>query len=427
MPTSPRRRATPSPGATTSRFLLFAAALAVAIAFAVHEGRGQHIGNDFAVFWQAGRNFATGHPLYHDYISGARPLKYPPFAALVFVPLGLFPLQVAGALFSLLNLALWVAAVYLTRRIVAQTFPDRTSSLWPILLGVVLSAQFFLDNLHHAQMNEVIFVLVLLGIDAYLRGRDVRAAAYIVAATAIKITPIFFVAWLVIRGRARAALAVPVIALACILLPMLLRGPARGVDELVEYYHSFLEGHQHGEISEYTGGQNLAPFINRMMRPAENPRGVSYRYVSASEQTAQQTYHALWLIVMGLFLGELIALRVQQKTLSAFEISSVFLAGLLLSPITFTTHLVSLLFVYTTFLSVRVSTLSPAGRIVAVVLGTGMLVTGLSGRDLVGATIYYGVKGYSLMSWTMLLVFAAALALTLRTGSLRQEAPAPAV
>jgi hypothetical protein len=416
-----------SRGAATSRLLLLSGALAVAIALAVHVGRGQHIGNDFAVFWQAGRNFATGHPLYHDYLPGARPLKYPPFAAMVFVLLGVFPLQVAGALFSLLNLALWVAAVYLTRSILARTFPDRNPSIWPIVLGVVLSAQFFLDNFHHAQMNEVIFVLVLLGIEAHLREMDVRAAAYLVAATAIKITPIFFVAWLVVRGRRRAALAVPLLAVACVLGPLLLRGPARGTAELVEYYHSFLEGHQHGEISEYTGGQNLAPFVNRMMRPAENPRGISYRYVTASEQAAQRTYQALWVIVTLIFVGELVVLRIRRTAWSAFEISSVFLAGLLLSPITFTTHLVSLLFGFSTFLAVRVGTLSPTGRVMAVVLGTGMLVTGLSGRDVVGATIYYGVKGYSLMTWTMLLLFVTAVTLALRTGSLRQEATAPAV
>jgi hypothetical protein len=427
MPISPRSRATPNPGATTPRLLLLAGALAIAIVLAIHEGRGQHIGNDFAVFWQAGRNFATGHPLYHDYLPGARPLKYPPFAAMVFVLLGLFPLQVAGALFSLLNLALWVAAVYLTRSILSRTFPDRNPTVWPIVLGVVLSAQFFLDNFHHAQMNQAIFVLVLLGIDAYLRGKDVRAGAYIVAATAIKITPIFFVAWLLIRGRARAALAVPVLALACVLVPIVLRGPSRGAAELVEYYHSFLEGHQHGEISEYTGGQNLAPFVNRMMRPAENPRGVSYRYVQASEQTAQGTYHALWLLIMLLFLGELSILRIQATPLSALEISSVFLTGLLLSPITFTTHLVSLLLVYTTFLAIRLSTLSPAWRVMALILWVGMLVTGLSGRDLVGATIYYGVKGYSLMTWTMLLQFVAAVALAPRSGPVRREATAPAV
>ena len=416
-----------SRGAATWRVLLLSGALAVAIALAVHQGRGQHIGNDFAVFWQAGRNFATGHALYHDYLPGARPFKYPPFAAMVFVLLGMFPLQLAGALFSLLNLALWVAAVWLTRRILARTMPDRNARTWPLVLGVVLSAQFFLDNFHHAQMNQLIFVLVLLGIDAYLRGMDVRAAAYIVAATAIKITPIFFAAWLVIRGRRRAALAVPLLGLACVLLPLLLRGPGRGTAELVEYYHSFLEGHQHGEISEYTAGQNLAPFVNRMMRPAENPRHISYRYLPVSEQTAQCTYHALWLMVMLIFLGQLIILRIRRVPVSALEISSVFLAGLLLSPITFTTHLVSLLFVFSAFLAVRIDTLSLAGRVLAVVLGIGMLVTGLSGRDLVGATVYYGVKGYSLMTWTMLLLFAAAVALTLRTEARPRRATAQAV
>jgi hypothetical protein len=65
--------------------------------------------------------------------------------------------------------------------------------------------------------------------------------------------------------------------------------------------------------------------------------------------------------------------------------------------------------------------------VAAVIAGLGMLVTGISGRDVVGATFYYGVKGYSLMTWTMLLLFLAALALTLGSRPLRQEAPAPAV
>ena len=184
------------------------------------------------MFWQAGRNFATGAPLYHDSLPGARPLKYPPFAAMVFTPLALFPLQVAAILMSLLNLGLWVVAVGLTRQIVARTLPDRTPSPVPLVLAVILSAQFFLDNFHHVQMNEVTFVLALLGIKAYLDGRDVTSAAAFVAATALKITPIFFAAWLVIRGRRRAALAVFPIALACLLVPMVLRGPSRGVDEL---------------------------------------------------------------------------------------------------------------------------------------------------------------------------------------------------
>jgi hypothetical protein len=75
---------------------LVVVALALAAALSVTQGLQERVGQDFHVFWQAGRNFATGHPLYHDYLPGARPLKYPPFAAFVFQPLALFSLQVAA-------------------------------------------------------------------------------------------------------------------------------------------------------------------------------------------------------------------------------------------------------------------------------------------------------------------------------------------
>lgn len=393
-----------SPGA----LLLTAGALAAAVALSVDQGLSQQVGHDFHVFWQAGRNFATGDPLYHDYLPGARQFKYPPFAALVFQSLALFPLPVAAVVFSLLNLILWVVAVYLTRDIVARTFPGHSSAPLPLALAVAFSAQFFLDNFHHVQMNAVIFVLVLLGLRAYLRQKDLPAAGYLVAATAIKITPIFFVAWLLLRGRQRAALAVPLLALACVLVPLLVRGPATGAAELVEYYHSFLEGHQRGEVGEYTAGHNVAALVSRMTRPAENAERVSYAYLPAGEMTAQLAYYALWATVLLIFLVKLVFLRIQRASVSAFELSMIFLAGLLLSPITFTTHLVGLLFVFCTFLSVQLTAMPRAVYPLAATLFAMMVVTGLSGRDLVGSSAYLYVRGYSIFAWTMLLLFMTA-------------------
>jgi alpha-1,2-mannosyltransferase len=391
--------------------LLVTGALAVAVTLSVAQGLQQRVGQDFHVFWQAGRNFASGDPLYHGYLPGARPFKYPPFAAMVFQLLAPFSLRAAGAIFSFLNLVLWVAAAYLTRAIVDRTFPNRRRSLLPFVLALVFSAQFFLDNFHHAQMNELTFVLVLLGLHAYLRGKDVGAAAWLVAAAAIKLTPALFVAWLVIRGRRRAALAVPPLALACVVVPLLVRGPATGAAELVEYYHTFLEEHQHGAIRDYTGGQNLAAFVNRMTQPKGSAQGVSYGYLPASEQTAQLAYQALWATVLLIVLTKLVVLRLRGVPVSAFELAMIFLASLLLSPITFTTHLVSLLFVYYTFLSIRLVSPSPPVRVAAALLFLAMAVTGLSGRDLAGSTVYEAIGGYSVYVWTMLLLFLAAVVL----------------
>ncbi len=388
--------------------LLWVAGLAIALALAIPVGLHQHLGEDFHVFWQAGRNFATGAPLYHDSLPGARPLKYPPFAAMAFTPLALFSLHVAAILMSLLNLGLWVVAVGLTRQIVARTLPDRTPSPVPLVLAFILSAQFFLDNFHHVQMNEVTFVLALLGIKAYLDGRDVTSAAAFVAATALKITPIFFTAWLVIRGRRRAALAVFPIALACLLVPMVLRGPSRGVDELQEYYHKFLRQHQHGEIESYSAGQNIAGVVNRMTLAPASPDQSSFQWVPATRRAAQLAYQGAWVTLLMLFLGRLVHLRVRRAPLNADELAMIFATSLLLSPITFTTHLVPLLFVFATALSAWPVARGPA-RVVALAIGVGMAVCGLSGRDLVGGAMYLDVGGYSVCGWTILALFGVTL------------------
>jgi alpha-1,2-mannosyltransferase len=405
--------------------VLSAGGFAIGVALSVSQGLRQQVGHDFHVFWQAGRNFAAGSPLYHDYLPGARQFKYPPFAAFVFQLLALFPLPVAAVLFSLLNLVLWVVAIYLTWDIVARTFPNRNSALLPLGLAFVLSAQFFLDNFHHVQVNALILVLVLLGIRAYLGRQDVRAAVYLVSATAIKLTPIFFVAWLLVRGRRRAVLAVGPVALACLLLPLLIRGPATGAAEIVEYYHSFLEEHQHGQVGTYTAGQNLAALVNRITLTAQEPDHASYIQLPVSARTAQLAYQGLWLAGLLLFLAKLVHLRVRRAPLTAFELSLIFLTSLLLSPITFTTHLVSLLFVFYAFLAVRPAGLSPVEIAVAAVLCLAMAVTGLSGRDLVGRPAYWFVRDHSIYAWTLLLLFGAALVLAGREPSTMAGATDP--
>ena len=396
--------------------------VAIALALALPVGLRQHVGGDFHVFWQAGRNFATGAPLYHDSVPGARQLKYPPFAAMVFTPLALFSLPVAAVLVSLLNLGLWVLSAYLTRDILARTFPDRVQARYPVVLALLLSAQFLLDNFHHVQMNGVTFALVLLGLDAYLRGRDVASAASIVAATALKITPIFFAAWLVIRGRRRAAVAVFFLAAACLLVPLVLRGPSNGAAELVEYYHKFLEGHQHGEIDSYQAGQNIAGLVSRMTRPDATEEGGSFQYLPTSERSAQRIYTALWVSVLVLFLARLLTLRLRSAPVSAFELAMVFLTSMLLSPITFTTHLVPLLFVFAVLLSVRPAAITGPVWIVAVMLGLGMTISGLSGRDLGGDSIYRNVGGYSIYGWTMLVAFGTLAVAAGRKGGGEKEA-----
>jgi len=401
---------------------LVAGGCVVAAAIAFVRGKGEGVGGDFHVFWQAGRNFATGAALYHGALPGARPFLYPPFAAMVFQLFALLPLPVAAEILSFVSLVLLGVTTYLTQRIVARTYPDRATGPLPLVLAVVLTLVFFLDNFNRVQINEVIFLLILLGIDAHLRSRDVRSAAYFVVATALKITPVFFVIWLMLRGRGRAALAVPPLAIACVVAPLLLRGPATGTAELAEYYHSVLEGFQSGQVLTDMRVQNLGALVYRMMRPTETPEHLQYGYLPASERVAALTYKASAALLLLLFLANLARLRARGAALSAFELSTVFLISHLLSPITEMAHLVTLLFVFYTFLALRPAALPKSMRFVLVGLWAFIVVSGLDGRDVVGRDAYYYIAGYSVVVWTMLLLFLAGIALTQREAAARRPA-----
>jgi hypothetical protein len=402
--------------------LLAAGALAVAIGFAVAKGQQQEIGSDFAVFWQAGRNFTTGNPLYHDYLPGAREFKYPPFAAFVFQLLGLASLKGAASLFTLLNIILWPVSIYLVQAIVKRVFPQGNRSTILLVLAVLLSAQLFQDNFQHVQMNELILVLVLLGILNYVRLKDTAAAACFVAATAIKVTPVFFLAWLVVRGRRRAVIAAGALGLVFVLLPILQRGPATGMADLVEYYRVFLAPQPNAENCTYHSCQNLGAMVSRMMRPSENQEHLNYQYIVASANTALITYRALWVTILLLFSSKLVLLRARKSPLSALEFTLPILTGLLLSPITFKAHMVSLLFAYYSFLAIRPTMLSKAARVWATATALAMIVAGLSGPALVGYTVSYYVSGYSALVWTTLLLFLFAVA---QAGNERLSSPGP--
>jgi hypothetical protein len=390
--------------------LLGAAALAVATMFAVATGRQQEIGSDFAVFWQAGRDFTSGHPLYHDYLPGAREFKYPPFAAFVFQLLGLFSLKTAASLFSLLNIVLWPAAILCVRSIVRALLPQGNLSAIPLVLAVILSAQLFQDNYQHVQMNELVFILVLLGIRNYLRGRDRGAAACFVAATALKVTPVFFLAWLLIRGRRRALLAALVLGLGTIVLPILQRGPAAGVADLAEYFQGFLAAQPNAASCTFHSCQNLGAMVARMMQPGTDPQQPDFQYVVASAHAALITYRMLWVTILLLFLARLVLLRIRRSPLSALEFTLPILTALLLSPITFKAHMVSLLLPYYSLLAIRPATLSARARAWSAATVVAMLVTGLSGPALVGYRVSIIVSGYSVLVWTTLLLFLFAVA-----------------
>jgi len=401
------------------RRLAGGAVLVACVALSVLQTRSQRPGTDFHARWLAGRMFAAGAPLYGadarfaETTRWAEMPSYPPFAAMVFQLTAPFPLKTAAAGFYFFNLLLIPVAVVLTRRIFDALWPPpppgRNRARWPLVAAVVLAAQFFLNNLNLVQVDAALFVLVLYGIAAYVEGKDVRAAGALVVASAIKIVPVFFVAWLVLRGRRRAALAVLPFAVACVALPILQRGMSRGVQDFTGYHQTFLRSFLEGRVVATYTNQNLGAAVYRLTRPPEKPTDGDYRLMTISEPAARAIYGAVAVLVLVAFGLNLVALRLRDAPLTVFELGTPFLVGHLLSGLTWKAHLVTLLFVFYAFLSLRLAELPGGLRRFVVGAIALMVVSGGTGRDLVGNTLHHYIGGYSLIVWTMLVLLVGAI------------------
>jgi alpha-1,2-mannosyltransferase len=153
-----------------------------------------------AVLW-----WLQGEPLYSFELEpGPKGFTYPPFAAVVLVPLTWVP---AGVAAILVLLASAVVVVLLTWWLVAPVARRHGISPWfavALAVPAVLAMEPIRETLGQGQLNMFIFALVLADVVALRRGRA-WCGVGIGLATALKLTPALFIVFLVLIGRRRAA------------------------------------------------------------------------------------------------------------------------------------------------------------------------------------------------------------------------------
>lgn len=159
---------------------------------------------DVAVYQGAGSALAAGGPLYtQSFSSESLPFTYPPFAAVLFVPLSPLSLEAAG----------WVMAVVATGAVAvsawlvlgARGYPRGPGRLGVVagVTAVVIWLQPFQAELDFGQLNSLLMLLVVADLarsdQARLKGVGVGLAA------GIKVVPGIFLLYLLVTGRWRAA------------------------------------------------------------------------------------------------------------------------------------------------------------------------------------------------------------------------------
>ncbi|GAA3747152.1 hypothetical protein GCM10022379_15180 [Micromonospora maritima] len=286
-----------------------------------------------AVLWWAG-----GNELY-DFVAPSTTLgfTYPPFAALVMLPMSWLPVDGAGFVNALASIgALAVVLAALLRPIV-----DRLG--WPLWFTVAVATPVALaiepsrETLGYGQVNLLLFALIMADLVG-LRWRARRGTHHETAdsplarfvyggawagvgiglATAVKLTPALFVLYLVLTRQWRAALIATGTAIGVTLGTFGVLGA-----ESRAYFTSVLWQTERVGAADMTANQSLAGLLARLYDSIETPG-------------------LLWLafsvLVLALGLSRALSARADGDELTAFTL--VGLTANVISPISWSHHLV---------------------------------------------------------------------------------------
>ena len=160
---------------------------------------------DLQVYRGAVLSWLQGEPLYaFETGTGQKGFTYPPFAAVLMVPLTWLRDRPAEVLILLASVAV---VVLVTWWLVAPVARRHGASPWftvALAVPVVLAMEPIRLTLGEGQLNMLIFALILADVVALRRGRA-WCGVGIGLATALKLTPGLFIVFLLLIGRRRAA------------------------------------------------------------------------------------------------------------------------------------------------------------------------------------------------------------------------------
>lgn len=357
---------------------------------------------DFGIYYRAVRWWATGHDLYSysqpDKVQGALGFTYPPFAALLLRPLAALPLGAAQAVFGAVSVAAGVATVWL---LVAPLAARYGYPRWfPVALA--LPAASWLEPVRETfsfgQINFILAVLVVIDLLVALPRRSRLAGVGIGLATAIKLTPAIFIAYLLLTRRWRAAATATAAFLAANLA-----GAVFAWHDSWRFWTALLWQTERIGHPDRLENQSLMGTLARL------GHGVPDRPLWAALAVLLGVY-GLW--------------RARRAALAGDEVGGLTLAalvGCLASPVTWSHHLLWFIPALVVLVDVALERRraggrwwTPAGMAAVLFVTTTFSVIGWYDWHIVERSAGRGVSGFLINNWYVLLTIALLVTLPVR-------------
>ncbi|MDR3468100.1 MAG: glycosyltransferase family 87 protein [Xanthobacteraceae bacterium] len=267
---------------------------------------------------------------------------YPPFFAFVMIPFLALPHVAQTVVWYLISLGCAVLACRIAEAIAVRLIPGPWSQRelgWLRVIAVLLSLKFILAVLEDEAFDLLALPFLLYGVLAVVEGRAIRAGFALAIAAALKVTPLLFLPYLVLRRQFVAAGVFVVVLGVASVLPDLFFTPAGAAHG---YLGAWLRDIGAASVLEHGATVKLA-FWDGVNIHNLSLRGALARAVDG---TPWQAHFLVLLratqVVFVALIAVLILASLRLKALVPVDACLLVIAMLMLSPMTSRSHFVNM-------------------------------------------------------------------------------------
>ncbi len=205
--------------------LLFAAIIIFILLFIqTYHSAVRENGNDFTSFLISSKTMLNGGNPY--YTSNKFPYVYPLTFALLLIPLTFLPYWLSVTLWYLLNLFCLITIINFIFKLIVKTklnVQNQGKIYFFLILSIILF-NIIQNNLMNGQVNIVVLALVIMFFKYNLKSREITSALFLSAAISIKLVPIIFLLYLLVRGKYKSIILTIIITLSLFIFPVVVIG-----------------------------------------------------------------------------------------------------------------------------------------------------------------------------------------------------------
>jgi hypothetical protein len=205
VPTHSRQRLLPLIAWVAGAMVLLT--LAISVTRVVKHARSETKKNDWHVYYEAGEAMRARQPIYTTEDSIFLTFKNAPVVALMAMPLAMLPELPARLAWYAVDLALIIGLLWLCGRIVHPDDHSRSRWGWTALATAALSAEYIFFQLRYGQTTAIYLFLTILAFHLMTRDRPFPAGLALAGGIVIKLVPVCFAPYFVLRRRPLIGLA----------------------------------------------------------------------------------------------------------------------------------------------------------------------------------------------------------------------------